>query len=166
MKFTTWKRRSSVSRCKAKEGDVFFAVSGEEAYVGAVAPFLEAMGRGYRYVGSTGIAHTMKILQNGIGMGHAALTAEVLVACEQLGLDTDSFIGLVMEAKGLGLSVFFERYAKALVTGEKTNAGLFPPKTRSWPGIWLTMWGCRRRSSRRLPRCFRRRWTKAGLTKK
>ena len=84
------------------------------------------MGRGYRYVGSTGIAHTMKILQNGIGMGHAALTAEVLVACERLGLDTDSFIGLVMEAKGLGLSVFFERYAKALVTGEKTNAGLLP----------------------------------------
>ena len=111
---------------QAHERDVYFAVSGGEAYVGAVAPFLEAMGRGYRYVGGTGVAHTMKILQNGIGMGHAALTAEVLVTCERLGLDTDSFISLVMEARALGLSMFFERYAEALVTGEKTNAGLLP----------------------------------------
>ena len=94
--------------------------------VGAVAPFLEAMGRGYRYVGGTGVAHTMKILQNGIGMGHAVLCSEILVTCERLGLDTGMFIDLVKEARGLGLSVFFERYAMALATGEKTQAGLLP----------------------------------------
>ena len=111
---------------QAQSGDVYFAVSGNEAYVGAVAPFLEAMGRGYRYVGETGVAHTMKILQNGLGMGHAALASEILVICERLGLDTELFIDLVKDARGLGLSVFFERYATALVTGEKTQAGLLP----------------------------------------
>ena len=111
---------------QAHSGDVYFAVSGNEAHVGAVAPFLEAMGRGYRYVGETGVAHTMKILQNGLGMGHAALASEILVICERLGLDTELFIDLVKDARGLGLSVFFERYATALVTGEKTQAGLIP----------------------------------------
>lgn len=111
---------------QAHSGDVYFAVSGSEAHVGAVAPFLEAMGRGYRYVGENGVAHTMKILQNGLGMGHAALCSEILVICERLGLDTELFIDLVKDARGLGLSVFFERYATALVTGEKTQAGLIP----------------------------------------
>jgi 3-hydroxyisobutyrate dehydrogenase-like beta-hydroxyacid dehydrogenase len=111
---------------QAQSGDVYFAVSGNEAHVGAVTPFLEAMGRGYRYVGATGVAHTMKILQNGLGMGHAALASEILVICERLGLDTELFIDLVKDARGLGLSVFFERYATALVTGEKTQAGLLP----------------------------------------
>ena len=111
---------------QAQSGDVYFAVSGNEAHVGAVAPFLEAMGRGYRYVGENGVAHTMKILQNGLGMGHAALCSEILVICERLGLDTELFIDLVKHARGLGLSVFFEHYATALVTGEKTKAGLIP----------------------------------------
>lgn len=111
---------------QAQSGDVFFGVSGNETHVGDIAPFLEAMGRGYRYVGESGIAHTMKILQNGLGMGHAALTSEVLVTCERLGVDTEVFIDLVKQAQGLGLSVFFDRYATALVTGEKTNAGLLP----------------------------------------
>ncbi len=111
---------------QAEEGDLFFAVAGEEACVAAVAPFLEAMGRGWRYVGGAGVAHTMKILQNGLGMGHAALAAEVLAVCERLELDTDAFIGLVREARALGLSVLFERYAEALAGGGKTNAGLLP----------------------------------------
>ena len=111
---------------QAHEADVYFAVAGEEAHVGTISPFLEVMGRGYRYVGETGVAHTMKILQNGLGMGHAVLTAEIIVICERLGLDTGSFIDLVKEARALGLSVFFERYATALVSGEKTNAGLVP----------------------------------------
>ena len=111
---------------QAQSGEVFFAISGEEAHVGDIAPFLEAMGRGYRHVGKSGVAHTMKILQNGLGMAHAALTSEILVICERLGVDTETFIDLVGQARGLGLSVFFERYATALATGEKTNAGLLP----------------------------------------
>tara|TARA_B100000029_G_scaffold515676_1_gene623919 strand:- start:2672 stop:3568 length:897 start_codon:yes stop_codon:yes gene_type:complete len=111
---------------QAEEADVYFAVAGDESHVNAVGPFLEAMGRGYRYVGGTGVAHTMKILQNGLGMGHAALTSEILVICERLGLDTGSFINLVKEARALGQSVFFERYADVLISGEKTNAGLLP----------------------------------------
>lgn len=111
---------------QAQEADLFFAVSGDAAHVGAVAPFFSAMGRGHHYVGESGVAHTMKILQNGLGMGHAALSSEILVTCERLGLDTETFIELVKEANALGLSVFFQRYATALVTGEKTQAGLIP----------------------------------------
>jgi 3-hydroxyisobutyrate dehydrogenase-like beta-hydroxyacid dehydrogenase len=115
---------------QAHEADVYFAIAGEESHIGTVSPFLEVMGRGYRYVGEVGVAHTMKILQNGLGMGHAVLTAEIIVICERLGLDTGAFINLVKEARALGLSVFFEKYAEVLVSGEKTNAGLVPVCTK------------------------------------
>ncbi|MGI9426642.1 MAG: NAD(P)-dependent oxidoreductase, partial [Hyphomicrobiaceae bacterium] len=48
----------------AEAADVFFAVSGPEAAVHRIEPFLSAMGRGYRYVGESGTASLMKILQN------------------------------------------------------------------------------------------------------
>jgi len=115
---------------QARDGEIFFAVSGEECHVESIAPFLDAMGRGYQYVGESGIAGITKILQNGLGMAHAVLTSEILVTCERLGLDTNMFINLVKNIRGLGLSVYFERFAEAIISGEKTQAPFLPPAAK------------------------------------
>jgi len=115
---------------QARDGEVFFPVSGDEIHVARVEPFLQAMGRGYLYVGETGVANTMKILQNGLAMAHAVLSSEILVMCERLEIDTDTFIHLVKDVRGLGLSIYFERYAEALVSGEKEQSSFLPPAVK------------------------------------
>lgn len=115
---------------QARDGEVFFPVSGEERHVKTIAPFLDAMGRGHQYVGESGVAGITKILQNGLGMAHAVLASEVLVTCERLGLDTNMFIDLVKNVRGLGLSVYFERFADVLVSGEKIQAPYLPPAAK------------------------------------
>ncbi|MBH63346.1 MAG: hypothetical protein CL569_13045 [Alphaproteobacteria bacterium] len=115
---------------QARDGEVFFPVSGDERHVKTLAPFLDAMGRGHQYVGESGIAGITKILQNGLGMAHAVLISEVLVTCERLGLDTDMFIELVKNVRGLGHSVYFERFAEVLVSGEKVQAPFLPPAAK------------------------------------
>tara|TARA_Y100001960_G_scaffold318735_1_gene389003 strand:- start:2165 stop:3025 length:861 start_codon:yes stop_codon:yes gene_type:complete len=115
---------------QARDGEVFFAVSGEEHHIKSIAPFLDAMGRGHQYVGKSGIAGITKILQNGLGMAHAVLTSEILITCERLGLDTNMFIDLVKNIRGLGLSVYFEHFAEAILSGEKIQAAFLPPAAK------------------------------------
>ena len=69
---------------QARDGQVFFAVSGCAADVAVIAPALEAMGRGHRHVGGDGTACTIKALQNGLGMSYAAACGEVLALCRRL----------------------------------------------------------------------------------
>ncbi|GMQ96170.1 MAG: 3-hydroxyisobutyrate dehydrogenase [Gammaproteobacteria bacterium] len=108
---------------QAQKTQIFFAVSGEETQVANIAPYLRAMGRGYRYVGGPGLAHTVKILQNGLGHAYAAVTAEILALCQRLDMDIPTFIGVVKEARALGWSVYFDTYAAAAASGEDTGGG-------------------------------------------
>ena len=108
---------------QARDGQVFFAVSGSLADMAVIAPALEAMGRGHRHVGGDGTACTIKALQNGLGMSHAAACGEVLALCRRLGLDVMSFIDVVVEARGLGCSKYFEEYARTAAQGSDSGSG-------------------------------------------
>ena len=108
---------------QAREAEVFFAVSGHESDLAVIAPVLEAMGRGHRYVGGDGTASTIKALQNGLGTVHAAATGEVLALCRRLGLDVTTFIDVVVEARGIGLSKYFEDYARHAAEGSDSGSG-------------------------------------------
>ena len=108
---------------QAREAQVFFAVSGRESDLAVVAPVLETMSRGHRYVGGDGTASTIKALQNGLGMVHAAATGEVLALCRRLGLDVMAFIDVVVEARGIGLSRYFEDYARHAAQGSDSGSG-------------------------------------------
>ena len=108
---------------QAREAQVFFAVSGHESDLAAIAPVLETMSRGHRYVGGDGAACTIKALQNGLGMVHAAATGEVLALCRRLGLDVMTFIDVVVEARGLGCSKYFEDYARHAAEGTDSGSG-------------------------------------------
>ncbi len=108
---------------QAREAQVFFAVSGRESDLAAIAPVLETMSRGHRYVGGDGTACTIKALQNGLGTVHAAATGEVLALCRRLGLDVMTFIDIVVEARGIGLSKYFEDYARHAAQGSDSGSG-------------------------------------------
>ena len=107
----------------AQEAQVFFAVSGSESDLAVIAPVLETMGRGHRYVGGDGTACTIKALQNGLGMVHAAATGEVLALCRRLGLDVMTFIDVVVEAGGLGCSKYVEDYARPAAQDSDSGSG-------------------------------------------
>ena len=102
---------------------MFFAVSGSESDLAVIAPVLETMSRGHRYVGGDGTACTIKALQNGLGMVHAAATGEVLALCRRLGLDVMTFIDVVVEAGGIGCSKYFEDYARPAAEGSDSGSG-------------------------------------------
>ena len=108
---------------QAREAQVFFAVSGRESDLAVVAPVLATMSRGHRYVGVAGAACTIKALQNGLGMAHAAAAGEVLALCRRLGLDVMTFIDVVIEARGLGCSKFVEDYARHAAAGSDSGSG-------------------------------------------
>lgn len=108
---------------QAREAQVFFAVSGSESDLAVIAPVLATMSRGHRYVGGDGTASTIKALQNGLGTVHAAATGEVLALCRRLGLDVMTFIDVVIEARGIGLSRYFEDYARHAAQGRDSGSG-------------------------------------------
>ena len=108
---------------QAEEAQVFFAVSGRESDLAVIAPVLATMSRGHRYVGGDGTACTIKALQNGLGLVHAAATGEVLALCRRLGLDVMRFIDVVVEARGIGCSKYFEDYAKPAAEGTDSGSG-------------------------------------------
>ena len=62
-------------------------------------------------------------MQNGLGMIHAAATGEVLALCRRLGLDVMTFIDVVVEARGLGCSKYFEDYARHAAEGTDSGSG-------------------------------------------
>ena len=108
---------------QAREAQVFFAVSGHESDLAVVAPVLATMSRGHRYVGGDGTATTIKALQNGLGTVHAAATGEVLALCRRLGVDVMTFIDIVVEARGIGLSSYFQDYARHAAEGSDSGSG-------------------------------------------
>ena len=108
---------------QAREARVFFAVSGRESDLAVIAPVLATMSRGHRFVGGDGTATTIKALQNGLGTVHAAATGEVLALCKRLGLDPMTFIDVVVEARGIGLSTYFEDFARNAARGSDSGSG-------------------------------------------
>ena len=108
---------------QAREATIFFAVSGRASDVAVIAPVLETMSRGHRYVGGDGTACTVKALQNGLGNAHAVATGEVLALCSRLGLDVAAFVDVVIEARGLGCSQYFEAYARTAAEGRDSGGG-------------------------------------------
>ena len=108
---------------QAQEATIFFAVSGRASDAAVIAPVLETMSRGHRYVGGDGTACTIKALQNGLGNAHAVATGEVLALCKRLGLDVAAFIDVVIEARGLGCSRYFEAYARPAAEGSDSGGG-------------------------------------------
>ncbi len=107
----------------AQTGNLYFLVSGEAKPVATVEAFFRAMGRAYRYVGATGNANRIKLVQNALGCVNAVATAEALAICKRTGIDLLTFVAVVKECDGIGNSTYFDRYAETVARGEDSGAG-------------------------------------------
>lgn len=107
----------------AQAGDLYFLVSGEMEPVAKVESFFHAMGWRCRYVGETGNANRIKLIQNALGCINAVATAEALAICKLTGIDLLTFVAVVKECDGIGNSTYFDRYAETVARGEDGGAG-------------------------------------------
>jgi 3-hydroxyisobutyrate dehydrogenase-like beta-hydroxyacid dehydrogenase len=70
-----------------------------------IKPALETFAENIFHVGGPGTGHVLKLLNNFLAMGHAALIAEVLVAGEKAGIDLNQFYKVV-SAGGANSGIF------------------------------------------------------------
>src|SRR5262249_20670107 len=75
----------------AAEGTLDVMVGGEAEVVERVRPILSAFGKRVIHTGPTGSGHTMKLLNNFLSMGYAALYSEALALGQKVGLKPQVF---------------------------------------------------------------------------
>lgn len=109
---------------QAEALDLFLAVSGNASdRYQELGSLMDAMTRSHSFVGSSGAAYAIKLLQNGLGNSYAVLTGEIFALCRSLGVDVDAFISVIREADALGWSNYLERYAEAAAHDLDTGGG-------------------------------------------
>jgi 3-hydroxyisobutyrate dehydrogenase-like beta-hydroxyacid dehydrogenase len=91
------------------KGEVIFFAGGEESEVARARPLLEKMGRRVEHMGPTGSGNSMKLANNLLMVGIAALSAEALALAEGLHLDRARVIAELLA--GGGHSLVLERKA-------------------------------------------------------
>ena len=79
----------------AWEGTLDVMVAGEDAIVARAQPILEAFAGRVIRTGPVGTAHTMKLLNNFLSMGYAALYSEALMIGAKAGLTTTVFDSVI-----------------------------------------------------------------------
>ena len=79
----------------AQEGTLDVMVGGDEAVVARVHPVLSAFGRRVVHTGPVGSGHTMKLLNNFVSMGYAALYSEALALGAKAGITPKVFDGVL-----------------------------------------------------------------------
>ena len=107
----------------AARGDLYFLFSGPQDIAADFAGLAEAAGFRMRNAGPTGAASTIKILQNALGTANLAAAAEALRVCEAAEIGTETFINVVKECNGIGISSVFERYASDMAARHDSGDG-------------------------------------------
>jgi 3-hydroxyisobutyrate dehydrogenase-like beta-hydroxyacid dehydrogenase len=79
----------------AEAGTLDVMVGGDAAVVGRVRPILDAFAGRVVHTGPTGTGHTMKLLNNFVSMGYAALYAEALALGAKAGLTPQVFDSVI-----------------------------------------------------------------------
>jgi 3-hydroxyisobutyrate dehydrogenase-like beta-hydroxyacid dehydrogenase len=106
----------------AEEGTLDVMVGGETATVERVRPILEAFGRRVVHTGPTGSGHTMKLLNNFLSLGYAAIYSEALTLGQKLGLAPKVFDEIISGGRmDCGFYQTFRQYA----IGRDRNAHKF-----------------------------------------
>ena len=90
---------------EAELGKLNVMVGADPDVFARIKPALETFAENIFHVGGPGSGHVMKLLNNFLAMGHAALIAEVLVAGQKSGVDLEQFYKVV-SAGGANSGIF------------------------------------------------------------
>jgi 3-hydroxyisobutyrate dehydrogenase-like beta-hydroxyacid dehydrogenase len=80
---------------EAAEGRLNIMVGAEPDVLAAIAPVLSAFSENIFHAGGPGAGHKMKLVNNFLAMGQAALIAEALVTARKVGVDVETLFRLL-----------------------------------------------------------------------
>jgi 3-hydroxyisobutyrate dehydrogenase-like beta-hydroxyacid dehydrogenase len=104
---------------EAEEGRLNVMVGASDAVFRTIEPALKAFAENIFHVGGLGAGHKMKLINNFLAMGQAALMAEALGAAAKAGVDLEKFCKLV--SAGAVNSGIFQMVAVAAATQGKLD---------------------------------------------
>jgi 3-hydroxyisobutyrate dehydrogenase-like beta-hydroxyacid dehydrogenase len=84
---------------EAWAGTLSVMVGAEPAVLERIRPVLAAFASTIQHVGGPGDGHRLKLVNNLVSMGFAALYAEALVLAKKVGLGTEAFDGLIRSSR-------------------------------------------------------------------
>jgi len=84
---------------EAWAGNLAVMVGGDGSVVERIRPVLATFASSIQHVGGLGDGHRLKLVNNLVSMGFAALYAEALVLANKVGLSTEAFDGLVRSSR-------------------------------------------------------------------
>lgn len=97
---------------EAEEGRLNIMIGAEVALLDKIKPVLETFCERIFHTGPLGSAHTLKLINNFLTLGNAALTVEACAAAEKAGIDPKQMVDLISVSGGNSAS--FQRLARLL----------------------------------------------------
>ncbi|MBL8709770.1 MAG: NAD(P)-dependent oxidoreductase [Rhodospirillaceae bacterium] len=105
---------------EAEAGKLGLMTGGDVAVLARIRPVLESFADTIVHCGGVGAAHKVKLINNLLALGAAALTAEALATAQKGGVDLKALRDIV--TAGGANSVMFQRLASYFIDGDKTQA--------------------------------------------
>ena len=106
----------------AEAGTLDAMVGASAELFNAVKPVMECWAANIMHLGPVGLGHTMKLVNNFVAMGYAALYSEALAIARKAGLSQDQFHSVI--GSGRMRSPFYDTFIKWTMNGDE-NAHKF-----------------------------------------
>jgi 3-hydroxyisobutyrate dehydrogenase-like beta-hydroxyacid dehydrogenase len=107
---------------EAEAGTLDAMVGASPELFNAVKPVIECWAANIVHLGPVGLGHTMKLINNFVAMGYAALFSEALAIARKAGLSQDQFHSVI--GSGRMRSPFYDTFMKWTMNGDE-NAHKF-----------------------------------------
>jgi 3-hydroxyisobutyrate dehydrogenase-like beta-hydroxyacid dehydrogenase len=105
---------------EAEEGRLGVMTGGDPAVIKEITPILECFAENIVHAGGIGAAHTLKLINNFIALGTAAVVAEGIATAAKAGVDMTALRDTV--SSGGAHSVMFERFIKVPLENDDSAA--------------------------------------------
>ena len=105
---------------EAEAGKLGLMIAGPDAVLAQIRPVLECFADTIVHAGNVGAAHQLKLLNNFLSLGHAAMAAEAITVAAKAGVKMEAFRDIVMS--GGASSVMFGRLINVPLSDDDTAA--------------------------------------------
>jgi 3-hydroxyisobutyrate dehydrogenase-like beta-hydroxyacid dehydrogenase len=122
---------------EAEEGKLALMTGGDEAVLDLIHPVLSCFADTIVHAGGVGAAHKLKLINNFIALGTAAVVSEGMTAAAKAGVDIQALKQVVVS--GGGNSVMFERLIKVALIDDDSSAKFAIENARKDLGYYAGM---------------------------
>ncbi len=105
---------------EAEAGKLGLMIAGDKAVLAKIMPILECFADTIVNAGEAGAAHQLKLLNNFLSLGHAAIAAEAITVAAKAGVDMVAFRDIVMA--GGAASTMFGRLINVPLSDDDSHA--------------------------------------------